>query len=60
MIVSIFEAIFNWKTILALGGAVSCVILAKKITPDDAKEAFSHAADASKEWRSAIASSACS
>ena len=48
------SVIVDWKTVLALGGAAATVILALKIKPADAKEAFIHMVDASKEWAIAI------
>lgn len=45
---------FGWKAILALGGATATVILVTKIKPADAKEAFIHMVDASKEWAIAV------
>lgn len=51
---------FGWKTVIALGGAAATVILVSKIKPADAKEAFIHLVDASKEWAIAIQAIACS
>ena len=53
-------SIINWKTILALGGVASSIILDLKIKPEDTKEAFIHMVDASKEWATAINAVACS
>ena len=51
---------FDWKAVFALGCATATVVLVSKIKPADAKEAFIHLADASKELAAAIQAVACS
>lgn len=37
-----FQLTINWKSIAAIGGSVVGVILAKKVTPEQAADVLSH------------------
>ena len=45
----ILQLILNWKTLLATGAAVSCVILAKKVEPMDAGRTLEAGFDATSD-----------
>ncbi len=45
-----FEVIFDWKSIVAIGGVTVAVIFAIKLDPTSLKEVSIHAIDSYKEY----------
>ena len=45
-----FAVILDWKLVVALGAAVSAIILSLKMEPDAAERVSTHVVDACKEY----------
>ena len=45
-----FVVTLDWKFVVALGAAASCIILSLKMEPDAAERVSIHAVDACKEF----------
>lgn len=49
-----FTVIFDWKSVVALGGSVVAILLVLKLDSASAKEVSTHAVDACKEYAVAV------